>query len=639
MNICAIGKYPPIEGVVSAEMYWSARGLAERGHSVFAITNADEVEPVWRIHMTSADYAGPEYAWKSPSGSGSVQVTSTHGSDPKSEYYIPFITPSVTRLAAIAADIIRARKCSVIYAYYLEPYAVAAHLASSWTGVPYVIKHSGTDLFRLAQSPTLRTTYVEVFKSARRVIASGGVFSELVACGAAPEKIVSDMEFGIPTTYFHPGISPLPWAELSPPKTENHISPFTLRPELPILGFYGKLGKKKGSFDLLHAVHRLKQSGLTLQVIALSHGPQENRFRELVRELNLTEQVYIGPFLPNWKIPPFIRMCDAVAVLEHGFEITAHAPVTPREIVACAGCLVISAEVAGKQPFRMQMRNGRNIIAVSSPADHEALAVSLQYALEDRFRAAAIGARGRQELNIGCSYEKSTDSLEKLLKQVSEESATKQSQGLLRTSAAQRWNELFPLTRAVLDPKQKQKLYSRLDAFPPLPPSEVVQSLADVFVESLNGDAEGALVREVCRYELLSHRWRSHPHAADLEPGVQLLAGAPLTENVIPRFTGENELVEFSCNVAAVLAWARYNGAARPPLSGVTHVFFSSGAKPIIVNGTLLRLLQMVRRGTFTLREIEEQFGYSPQEKTQARAALHDVLEGFYWSGLIRFYT
>jgi hypothetical protein len=44
MRICFIGKYPPIQGGVSAQTYWAVRGLAERGHEVCVVTNADEVE-------------------------------------------------------------------------------------------------------------------------------------------------------------------------------------------------------------------------------------------------------------------------------------------------------------------------------------------------------------------------------------------------------------------------------------------------------------------------------------------------------------------------------------------------------------------------------------------------------------------
>jgi len=38
-----IGKYPPIEGGVSAKVYWLAKALGERGYEVYIFTNAQEI--------------------------------------------------------------------------------------------------------------------------------------------------------------------------------------------------------------------------------------------------------------------------------------------------------------------------------------------------------------------------------------------------------------------------------------------------------------------------------------------------------------------------------------------------------------------------------------------------------------------
>jgi len=55
MRICAVIKYPPIQGGVSAHGYWLVRSLAMRGHQVFVVTNADEVEPDHRLWIPEAD--------------------------------------------------------------------------------------------------------------------------------------------------------------------------------------------------------------------------------------------------------------------------------------------------------------------------------------------------------------------------------------------------------------------------------------------------------------------------------------------------------------------------------------------------------------------------------------------------------
>lgn len=48
-RICVVGKYPPIQGGVSAQCYLMCRWLAERGHEVDVVTNADEVEECYRL--------------------------------------------------------------------------------------------------------------------------------------------------------------------------------------------------------------------------------------------------------------------------------------------------------------------------------------------------------------------------------------------------------------------------------------------------------------------------------------------------------------------------------------------------------------------------------------------------------------
>ena len=72
MRICVIGKYPPIQGGVSARNYHMAHELAKRGHQVHVVTNAREVELPWRLLMRQedwdrceADYGGPETPYSS----------------------------------------------------------------------------------------------------------------------------------------------------------------------------------------------------------------------------------------------------------------------------------------------------------------------------------------------------------------------------------------------------------------------------------------------------------------------------------------------------------------------------------------------------------------------------------------------
>ena len=51
LKLCIIGKYPPIQGGVSCQMYWLARCFAETGNQVHFVTNANEVELDYRIYI------------------------------------------------------------------------------------------------------------------------------------------------------------------------------------------------------------------------------------------------------------------------------------------------------------------------------------------------------------------------------------------------------------------------------------------------------------------------------------------------------------------------------------------------------------------------------------------------------------
>src|ERR1700681_3880165 len=83
MKICIFGKYPPIQGGVSMRTYWVAHGLAQLGHAVHVITNANEVTSPYRMFMREEDWTRCDGIY----GEGSVKVhwTETYG---KREWHI-----------------------------------------------------------------------------------------------------------------------------------------------------------------------------------------------------------------------------------------------------------------------------------------------------------------------------------------------------------------------------------------------------------------------------------------------------------------------------------------------------------------------------------------------------------------------
>ncbi|MEA2562612.1 MAG: hypothetical protein QOH06_4116 [Acidobacteriota bacterium] len=418
MKICILGKYPPIEGGVSASTYWLAYGLAERGHQVSVVTNANEVEEAYRMRLSSGDEA--LYAPVFPDSGGCVEVFTTERPGPRMTH-IPTHNPFATKLAGLATQTIRSRGCEAIFAYYYEPYAIAGYLASAWTGVPWVVRNAGSDLDRLMAVPELGTAYKEVLRAADGVLTrSPGLATRFLGMGVRSERLFRTEGYSPPAAFFHPGAEPLDVNEvpkvLAPESLGGGHKAFD--PSRPTIGIYGKVGVTKGSFDLLHALSGLRQEGLSFQFLALTQGHGFSEFARVVRELGLDDRTWVIPFLPNWRVPSFIRACTAVCFLERDFPVKIHSPVVANEVFAAGGCLVLSGEIARKHASREALVDGETVLLVDDPKDHGDLAAKLRRVIEDPEEAERIGRRGAALAGDPEDFGRFVESYEKILMHV-----------------------------------------------------------------------------------------------------------------------------------------------------------------------------------------------------------------------------
>lgn len=654
MEICFLTKYPPIQGGVSMHCYWAARGLAERGHRVFVVTNADEVEETFRIGLSESERApGGECQPQFADSGGRVDVLSTRPPDRRQLYYIPMGNPTVTRLATMATDVIRAHDCRAIFSYYLEPYGVAAHLASQWTKVPYVFKHAGSDLHRLMELDELQTAYNEVLLAANRVISRGPSRKLLLDAGVREDQITNRAGFSLPTEFFNQEASayPLPhWLE-----GRMGGMPPDLDPGIPVLGVYGKLGEYKGSADLLHAMARLHNEGFRFHLLGASHGWQEARYRELVAHLGLTDYVHLIPFIPHWRVPSFIRSCTAIAFLERDFPISAHTPTIPLEVITCGGCLVVSAEVARKQLFRAQIRDLRNVVVVPDPREHEVLAERLRYALQDEARACRIGSRGYQEFGYRHSYGDYIAELEDLLTTVAKEppiasaSLTHLASANANTprgptDVVEATGRFYPYTRALLDDTAIQRITETITGRSIGRGVSDARSLGLELGRALLSalPADDSLVREVCRYEYKALEWGpgSTPPKAATTPSNAGTWNASCTAT--PRLADQFEIAAFSCDVEPILE-AIERGDDEPEAAdsdGGIRVLYHRGSPPLRLSEATEWLLELLRAGSLTIADIEslvrERFRPGdPDSAVELIGQCLDALEGLFWEGVV----
>ena len=377
MRLCFIGKYPPVEGGVSSTNYWVARGLAAQGHEINVVTNADEVEPAYRMLLEPDDW--PLYEPEFPQSGGRVRVFNTERFTQTTMGHIPTGNPFVTKLASLATNVVRNLRCDAIYAYYFEPYAVAAALAANWTGRPLMVKHAGSDLDRLCRVPDLGTAYSEVLRSARCVVTQRYLMPRFLAIGVREEALCPDIAYPVPAEFFNPGAQPLDinrlqLRSLRDPETGDIVPAYDFDPQVPTIGIYGKIGTTKGTFDLIAAAGHLAREGVAFNFAAMIGAVQAGHLISALKSSAILDRSHILPFLPCWKVPAFIRTCTAVCFLERDFPIAIHGPIVPREILACGTCLLLSGEIAGKQSGRGEFRSGDNLVTVDDPKNHGDLA-------------------------------------------------------------------------------------------------------------------------------------------------------------------------------------------------------------------------------------------------------------------------
>jgi glycosyltransferase involved in cell wall biosynthesis len=391
MRLCAIVKYPPIEGGVSAYSYWLCHALASVGHQVYVVTNADEVEPEYRMWFRAGDHGRLNVEYP---GGGAVRVRSTRPWDAESYHHIPASNPMVTKLATLATEVVREHDCDLVFSFYLEPYGVAANLAAVWTGRPFVVRHAGSDRFALMSHSDLALAYKEVIRSAAAVVSAG---CDLDGFGVAAAKVLSPPVLLAPGT-FHPDAEPMDLnsliAELAAAGCPDLINARQLRAGAPTIGVYGKAGLLKGSVALLKALDLLRARGRDFQLVMMGGGTLWSFVETALRESGVADRVWRLPFMAPWQVPGFIRACDAVCFLEHDFVIKQHGPRVAAEVLACGTPLVVSAEIVNKQPYRAAMRDGVNHFLVRNPEDLEELAGVLERVLDNPTRARAVGLAG-----------------------------------------------------------------------------------------------------------------------------------------------------------------------------------------------------------------------------------------------------
>lgn len=405
MKILLVGKYPPIEGGVSATTYWTARALALRGHEVHVVTNAALVEGNYKLHLFGDDVQRLSY-----SGAGLVKVHNVVGVFPGS--HIPWSQPFTSLLAGAAIEVAREVDADLLLGWYFEPYGVAAAIAAQSLGLPLVLRHAGSDLSRLAGNQSLRQCYQWILRNAGAILTTPVSRDALRAIHPRQNNLVMLTASRLPSVFnseasegdikkwaaefpiWLDGVE-LPADLRSKLKTINNK---TLNDKVVTIGIYGKVGDYKGSFELLDALNQICARGLKMNVLVIAIGnlPMMYKFyNRLLQYKYLLGHLWLVPPLAPWRIPEFIKSCGAVCYLENNFPVALHRPVIPREILAVGSCLICSQEIIEKSNLRENLVKSKNFVSIENVRNKEKLERGLEAVIAGEVDLKAIAAHGR----------------------------------------------------------------------------------------------------------------------------------------------------------------------------------------------------------------------------------------------------
>jgi len=173
-RIICISKYPPLEGGIAAKTYWLCRALAERGHTVHVVTDGEN---------SDADYCSPAFQDQVP-----VNNLHIHRPQEKIPWHIPNDPHRSLALLNAALEVIDGYGADIIDTGYLIPYGLVGCLAGRMTGVPFLLRHGGSDLNKFLDKGIWSNLITKAFSGAGAVItdndhrgAFGGLSKQVIS--------------------------------------------------------------------------------------------------------------------------------------------------------------------------------------------------------------------------------------------------------------------------------------------------------------------------------------------------------------------------------------------------------------------------------------------------------------------------
>jgi glycosyltransferase involved in cell wall biosynthesis len=366
--ICILGKYPPTQGGMSRLTYLIASQLSAGGYETHVVSDSADLGSSHVARWDGWDALIP------PERASELNRPVLRTSQESVSRELTTIgEPRWTKLLSAAIEAGKNSGASAMMSVYLEPYAVIAGHAARILGIPHIVVTGGSDVGFLLSRPALREAYRQTLLQAGAVLCSPKAAPSLLELGVSISKLCPVVVPPMDQAFSPDG----PQLDVDRARTILQDAASTDRVHelharvvrmskfdatIPTLGFYGKVGPEKGTYDLIEAASRLLKKGLRFNVLGLVQpvAPIRTELEEHLMRSGLIECTTLLPYAPYPAVPNILRSCTAVLCLESGFPISIHGPRTPAEVISCGRALVISEELRTKQPAASRMRDGEN---------------------------------------------------------------------------------------------------------------------------------------------------------------------------------------------------------------------------------------------------------------------------------------
>ncbi|OPY77641.1 MAG: hypothetical protein A4E65_02655 [Syntrophorhabdus sp. PtaU1.Bin153] len=303
-KIVCISKYPPIEGGVAARTFWLAKALVDGGHEVHIVTD--------RLGAANEYSHSEQYGTSEPAN---IFVHRPQGEIP---WHIPNRSHSDIELLDLAIQIVRDVGADVIDTGYLVPYGIIGFLASRATGVPFILRHGGSDIQKFLKADILRGLIVEAFRKASLAISDS---NSLGAIENYTERVIVLPPYVPDPSFFCP---------LSIPKN-NH----------PLLALIGKANYYWRHKGWHRAVETLRQFQPDFQLLVVSQGTGLGDFKRYVMDKSNIE-VQWRPFVHPLSMPSLLNKVEGIFVLTDDAPFPAFSNLLP-EALSCGTTVIVDS--------------------------------------------------------------------------------------------------------------------------------------------------------------------------------------------------------------------------------------------------------------------------------------------------------